>query len=505
MGDGHASRTQRWKQQPWLVVTLALGLALAFLVPASVSAADGSLPGGTSLSVDIDEPADGLTIEVDDPAETVDLTVTGSASLAGADATKNTTLIYVLDLSGSMGFSWSTTDCTGDGNEELYLECQALAVEFLNDLAADPSSPVGWTGVATYSSANNLRTDAHNADLDPGRDDDRLLVPPEYDGDGNGVADLVDVVKGFDSGGGTNFEAGLWEALRILDESTTPVNRLVFISDGQAGSGDSTNLSGEFDGFGTTRIDTFAITEGSGCDAGSDPLEEVALLGSEPGTCTEVEDLSDLNFVLGQVLSSELLSLEGSVNSSDAQTIDDVTPDLPAQGPVTADFSWDVSDLGVGQHELCVTATGADGGGEGSVTECVTVTVEVPPAPDALTLSPSSATGTVGEEHTVTATLLDDDGEPISGAEVVFEITDGPHAGTTATITTDDEGEATSTYEGTEVGTDEIVATHQPEEGDELTSNTVTMEWSEVLGEVEELEDEAEPATPVEAEPDFTG
>lgn len=110
-----------------MVLTLALGLALAFLVPASVSAADGSLPGGTSLSVDIDEPADGLTIEVDDDDATVDLTVTGSASLAGADAVKNTTLIYILDVSGSMN-AGAGVDCNGDGTDDTRRICQARAV-----------------------------------------------------------------------------------------------------------------------------------------------------------------------------------------------------------------------------------------------------------------------------------------------------------------------------------------------------------------------------------------
>ncbi|TVR37378.1 MAG: VWA domain-containing protein [Nitriliruptor sp.] len=351
-------------------------MTIALVAAAGTAAlgADGSLPGGTSLSVDVDEPADGLTIEVEDEDDTADVTVQGSASLAGTDATKNTTLIYVLDLSGSMTSFNQRTDCTGDGNLEDALDCQALAVEFLNERASDPASPVGWTGVATYSTSG----ESHNVDRDPDRDQDRLLVPPDYDGDGNGTPDLVDVVNGFGASGLTNFEAGLRAALDILDESTTPVNRLVFISDGQANRGNITNVAGDFDGFGTTRIDTFAITSGSGCDAGSDPLEDVALMGTEPGTCTEVEDLADLNFVLGQVLSSELLELEGSVNGGDAQSISDVSPELPEEGPVTVDFSWDVKGLAVGQHELCVTATGVDGGGEGDVSGCVTVTVEVP-------------------------------------------------------------------------------------------------------------------------------
>lgn len=505
----HARRPVRGR-----ATALALTVALVAAAGTAALGAEGSLPGGTSLSVGIVDPADGLTIAVEDEADTVDLTVTGSASLAGTDAVKNTTLIYILDLSGSMT-AGAGVDCTGNGSNDNRLVCQAEAVAFLNSLAANPASPVGWTGVGTYASGGST----HNVDLAP--DGDRLLVPPTYDGNNNGIPDLEDVVRAFIAGGLTNFTAGLDQALTILARSTTPVNRIVYISDGQPNAGSNVNTyAGRFDAYGTTRIDSFAITSGSGCGLGSTQygnLNDIATLGTQTGTCVEVKDLSDLNFVLGQVLSSELLSLEGSVNGGDAQAIVDVTPELPEDGPVTADFSWDVSDLAVGQHELCVTATGVDGGGEGDVTECVTVTVEVPAAPDGLSLAPSEASGAIGEEHTVTATLLDDEGDPITEAEISFEITDGPHAGATGTAETNTVGEASFTYEGTEVGTDTIVATYTPDEGDPLTSNTATMAWSEVLDEAlyppvpEETEEddlvevEAEAATPVQAQPDFTG
>lgn len=132
----------------------------------------------------------------------------------------------------------------------------------------------------------------------------------------------------------------------------------------------------------------------------------------------------------------------------------------------------------------------------------VTVEWEETPVPEGLSLAPSEDSGEIGEDHTVTATLLDDDGDPVAEAEIAFEVTDGPHEDTAGTAETDGDGEASFTYEGSEVGTDTIIATSTPDEGDELTSNEATMEWSDDL---EEIEDEAEAATPVEAEPDFTG
>jgi trimeric autotransporter adhesin len=356
-------------------------LALAMLTAQAAIGATGNLPGGTAIEVTIDDPAEDLVIEVEDEDDLVDLTVTGTAEVGGAAVVKNTTLIYILDRSGSMR-SGAGVDCTGDASNDARLVCQAEAVAFVNSLAADPASPVGLTGIGAYASTGSI----YDVDLDPDSPAPSYLVAPDYDGDGNGIADLEDVVRDeIDASGGTNFSAGLEQAKLLLTESPYDVHRVVFISDGRANRGGNVNdYAGAFDHFGTTRIDSFAITSGSGCDIGSGgsrgSLIDIASLGTTPGTCTEVEDLSDLNLALGTVLASELTELTGSVNGGPAVALDDVAPALPQEGPVSVDYSWDVGALGVGVHELCVTATGSDGGGEGSVTECRTVTITVPAA-----------------------------------------------------------------------------------------------------------------------------
>lgn len=76
-----------------------------------------------------------------------------------------------------------------------------------------------------------------------------------------------------------------------------------------------------------------------------------------------------------------------------------------------------------------------------------------------LKLSPESSTNNVGEIHTLTATLLDGTGAPVSGQTIAFEIIEGPHNGTYGTGTTDSKGNAIWSYVGTTVGTDTIVAT----------------------------------------------
>jgi hypothetical protein len=154
------------------------------------------------------------------------------------------------------------------------------------------------------------------------------------------------------------------------------------------------------------------------------------------------------------------------------------------------------------------------------------VTVEWLALPDSLSLAPAEASGTIGNEHSVAATLTDTQGEPISDAEVTFTVVDGPNEGVTGSAETDAEGQATFTYLGEAVGTDVIVATHTPDGAEEMTSNDAKMEWVEVLaageeadgsdgsdesgdneddeGDVEEIE-EADAADAVEAQPDFTG
>ncbi len=75
-----------------------------------------------------------------------------------------------------------------------------------------------------------------------------------------------------------------------------------------------------------------------------------------------------------------------------------------------------------------------------------------------IALTPETATNPVGEDHTVTANVTDGV-DPVEGAEVTFEVTDGPNAGATGTGTTDAAGNATFTYTSDGVaGSDTIQA-----------------------------------------------
>lgn len=96
---------------------------------------------------------------------------------------------------------------------------------------------------------------------------------------------------------------------------------------------------------------------------------------------------------------------------------------------------------------------------------------------EGILLAPIDDLNPVGDRHTVTATVQDDNGQPIEGRLVSFEIISGPHAGYMGSATTDSKGMAQWTYTGVDVGIDTIIATVESSQQTTLMSNQVTKEW----------------------------
>jgi hypothetical protein len=91
-------------------------------------------------------------------------------------------------------------------------------------------------------------------------------------------------------------------------------------------------------------------------------------------------------------------------------------------------------------------------------------------------LSPPSAINETGTSHTLTATVKDSSGNPLSGITVTFKVLAGPHVGKTVSAVTDASGKATFTYTGTATGTDTIQAQFT-KDGKTQTSNLAKKEW----------------------------
>lgn len=93
--------------------------------------------------------------------------------------------------------------------------------------------------------------------------------------------------------------------------------------------------------------------------------------------------------------------------------------------------------------------------------------------PPNLSLTPPTATNNINTSHTLTATLVDVTGAPVTGEMITFTVIAGPHAGKTGTGVTNASGQATWSYTGTSVGQDTIIAS-----GAGVTSNQAKKEWN---------------------------
>jgi hypothetical protein len=96
---------------------------------------------------------------------------------------------------------------------------------------------------------------------------------------------------------------------------------------------------------------------------------------------------------------------------------------------------------------------------------------------EGITLSPATGTNQVGESHTVTASVQNEDGEGVEGAIVHFQVTSGPNEGMTAEAPTSATGKASFTYSSSTAGTDQISAYYVNSHQTKYESNGVSETW----------------------------
>jgi len=323
-------------------------LALVLVVGALPAiAADGNLPGGTAISVAIDDPADGDTF-----AEGAAVDVHGTAAVGVGTPIKDTTVVYVIDVSGST-FAFAGVNCDGVAGIDRVLTCEKEGIKAANAAAADANSSVANSGVVAF------QTGAAALDVDPAAGTQLLTAPgPNIDA---AVAPLT-------SGGGTNFTAAITASNTVFaDAAVKPTKLLIFITDGFGSFGGGALPAG-------TVVSSFAVGTGSACTGN---LLAVTALGAAGSSCEEVTDPSDLADAITDSIGSSLDSLDLEVDGGGATAIpnSDIDPDLPLDGPDSVDYWTTTAGLSAGTHEICVTANGTDAGGQGSVEDCVDVTL----------------------------------------------------------------------------------------------------------------------------------
>jgi uncharacterized repeat protein (TIGR01451 family) len=101
-----------------------------------------------------------------------------------------------------------------------------------------------------------------------------------------------------------------------------------------------------------------------------------------------------------------------------------------------------------------------------------------PPGPPSITLAPGAQSAGTGVFQTVTATVLDGSGNPLTGTTVNFSVLSGPNAGQTASPVTGGAGHATFTVTSATAGTDTIQASFVDSTATTRTSNQVQVTFT---------------------------
>ena len=321
------------------------------------SEVQGALPGGTSLGAELT----GL-----DPDAT-GLRVLGSAGIGQGPPVQNTSLAYVIDVSGSTaGGGGCGGDVNGDHSSNSVLDCEIAAALKLQDEVAAAGN-VDKVAVIRFDSG------ASALDLDP-TSATATLVSPSADKDNDGVLDVVKALKSLRVAGGTNFGPAVRTACQLLATTGSPNLVGAFLSDGQQ----STSLTSILPCSPPVTFQAFAVGSGSKCASGAPAgarLLDVATLSG--GSCTDVPTVTELPDILPQVVASRITKVTYAVDGGEPVDLSGGLG-LPKDGPASVDVAFDLpGSLATGTHHLCLTVTGTDVGGTSSQTTCsdlVTVT-----------------------------------------------------------------------------------------------------------------------------------
>lgn len=345
-----------------------------------------------TISLTIDTPTDGAQRTAGPVA------VAGTASIGEGTDLSDAALVYVLDVSGSTDNPGVAGCLDQNGDEEnRVLDCEIAAVKDVNDRAVRDGK-LAEVGAAVFGET------AATADVVPDVRNirgEQFITGPGSDLDGIGGRDIEQVVaSAFSTYGGvggidtftrkevgpsTNFADGIQKAVTVAEASGKTRKIVAFLSDGVADGGG--NIGGPNRPGGplddvppNIQFFTFAVGPAptTSCDStgvnNEGSLREIAK--ATGGTCTHVPDVASLPKVLPGVLTSELTSLTMQVDGGAAIPITDVTPGpLPQPGPVHVSYTATTPALSIGQHTICVTATGNDHAGNVATTQCHTITV----------------------------------------------------------------------------------------------------------------------------------
>ncbi|MEZ5976669.1 MAG: vWA domain-containing protein [Planctomycetota bacterium] len=327
----------------------------------------GIAPSGQELFVEITCP--GVLDEGD-----TSFKVSACADL-GPPETINVNVLFVLDLSGSMGTNLPNgpnlpRDANGDGMPNDYLDAAVLALVNLGQsLGSSANVDVGVVG---FAGNGNPLTGAVSADMSPAGGLQPWVSPPDVDADNDSIPDVEEVVRSAriqngrfllfsptaSVGTSTDYVAALQRASAMFSfQPPGEKNIVFFISDGVPNQ--TAGIPGALNALVANHgavINAFGIgPQGAAACSPGGPLDLLSSVSG--GTCAAVVDPTDLIASLPQAAATQITKLTLAVNG------DIVAANLnPRQGQICLNDVEIVQHLDLfGTNILEATAMTADG------------------------------------------------------------------------------------------------------------------------------------------------
>ncbi|MGF1456366.1 MAG: cellulose binding domain-containing protein [Alphaproteobacteria bacterium] len=201
----------------------------AFTVVLTDDAEETSRVDGTITVTDaegVSSPLDlSLTLTTLDRSGDATLDIRGSITPRDFGSSSQFNIAYIIDVSGSTSsnFGGTTTvgDQNGDGSSNTVLDAEIAGFKALTQSLIDGGLGGAQVSVIPFAStAQSVFTGTIGQDADA-----------------NGELDVIEALESLDSGGGTNFEAPLQEAITFFEGQAAGSNVAFFLSDGVASVG----------------------------------------------------------------------------------------------------------------------------------------------------------------------------------------------------------------------------------------------------------------------------
>jgi len=304
-----------------LLISLSASAVAQNACPNFVEFENGSILFGNLVM-----PKNGAILYVK-PGGTVDVDVKGTATVGlGMDGNANLHYTYVIDRSGS-------TDGACGG--QTILDCEKEAVLALHERIKDSGAATDY-GVVGFDDTGVSETFANGSFITRDRG-----------------SEINDAVKSLTIGGGTDFSAALVAALNSITETSAGEKRIIFLSDGQNESSDQEGFNNALQALidEGVIIDSFAVGDSSSCSGAQMELQRMA--DATGGQCIEVANAEDLEDALLLSLSSEILTLDITLNGNYLTRVIG-----PFDGPVSMDVEATATFLPEGEYEVCIEVIG---------------------------------------------------------------------------------------------------------------------------------------------------